>query len=221
MEIIEMISKPARLQNVRLRDNLIRLMQLKDANMTDIHRKTGVPVTTIQRICKDASANPTLASLMPIADFFRVTVAQLIGEEPLPNTPVNGPVSQRWINVPVIGWQQAVYWLDISPITQQERYTSTEIKVSEKSFALEILDDHYDNFQKASLLIVDPGLTPRHRDYVVSHKTGSHQVSLKQMLIHEGDAYLKPTSSEFKTVLMNDNHRILGVVVQVKMNLKS
>ncbi len=222
MAVAEMINKSTRLQSIRLRDNLINLMRLKDTNMTDIHRKTGVPVTTIQRICKNVNANPTLASLMPIADFFSVTMAQLIGEEPLPNTQENKTAPQQWVNVPVIGWQQAVYWLDVPSIApQQQRYVSTELQVDDHAFALEIHDDHHDNFQKGALLVVDPHLSPKHRDYVISHKKGSHQVSLKRLLIHEGDTYLKPTSSEFKTVLTSDQHRIIGVVVQIKMNLKS
>lgn len=220
MAMAEMVNKSERLQATRLRDNLIHLMKLKDTNMTSIHRQTGVPVTTIQRICKDSGANPTLASLMPLADFFSVTVAQLIGEEPLPSAKEKHLTPRRWTNVPVINWQQAVYWLDVPSIAQQPRYVTTEIGIGENSFALEINDDHHNNFQKGALLIVDPSLSVNHRDYVISYKEGSQQASLKQVLMHEGDIYLKPTNSDFKTTLMDNQHRIIGVVVQVKMNLK-
>lgn len=220
MAIAESIQKAERLQSVRLRDNLIRLMKMNDAKMTHIHRETGVPVTTIQRICKDSSANPTLASLMPIADFFSVSVAQLIGEEPLPGANYQQKATQKWSTVPIISWQQAINWPNITPPDHNQPVIGTEIQVSADTFALEICDDHHDNFQKGSLLIVDPALRVNHRDYVISYKKGSQQVSLKQALLHEGDIYLKPTNPAFKTTLMDENYHIAGVVVQIKMNLK-
>ena len=42
----------------------------------------------------------------------------------------------------------------------------------------------------------------------------------KYDIVEEGDFYLKPTHSDFKTTLMDEQHRILGIVVQIKMNLK-
>src|SRR3990167_10478670 len=95
-------NKTEKLQNIRLRDNLLRLMKNHDTNMTLIFKQTGVPITTIQRICKDPNANPTLASLIPIAEYFSITLAQLIGEQPLPQATPNQQKPQHWINVPII-----------------------------------------------------------------------------------------------------------------------
>jgi len=218
MSTVVTIKKIERLQNIRLRDNLLSLMKNNDTNMTHLYKNTGVPITTIQRICKDPNANPTLASLIPIADFFSITVAQLIGEDPLPNSPIK-PVPQNWCHISIITWQHAIEWPN-SKHEFQSRFITTDMKVGDHAFALEILDDHHENFQKGSIIIVDPSASASHRDYVISYKKGSHHASLKQLLAHEGDIYLKPTNSEFKTTLMNENYRILGVVVQVRMNLK-
>ncbi len=208
------------LQNIRLRDNLINLMKQHGTNMTYIYKQTGVPITTIQRICKDPNANPTLASLIPIADYFSITLAQLIGEEALPNSSTAKPVPQHWANVPIISWKQAANWPDIRLTGHQQRYITTEMVLGENSFALEILDDHHDNFHTGSIIIIESGAAHNNRDYVITHKKNSNHVSLKQLLLHEGDIYLKPTNPEFKTTVMNENYQILGVVVQVRMNLK-
>ncbi|OGO91344.1 MAG: hypothetical protein A3F41_00460 [Coxiella sp. RIFCSPHIGHO2_12_FULL_44_14] len=212
-------NKTEKLQNIRLRDNLLRLMKERDTNMTLIFRHTGVPITTIQRICKDPTANPTLASLIPIAEYFSITLAQLIGEEPLPNSAANC-APQHWFNVPIISWQQATHWQKFQNQHREQRFVTTEIHVGNNAFALEIPDNHHDNFHKGSLVIIDSTLPSTHGDYVISHKKGSPQVSLNQVLLHEGDIYLKPTNSEFKTTLMSEAYMIVGVVVQVRMNLK-
>lgn len=220
MATAEKFTKSQRLQSIRLRDNLLHLMKQQEASMTDIHRHTGVPITTIQRICKDINANPTLASLIPIAEFFSLTLAQLIGEEPLPDASMQKTIPQYWKNVPIICWQQATKWPEISLSGHQQRYLTTELQVSATVFSLEILEDHHDSFHRGSLLVVDPEITPNHRDYVISVKEGSPLASLKQLLIHENDSYLKPTNPEFKTTLMNESQCIIGVVIQVRMNLK-
>lgn len=213
-------NKSERLQNIRLRDNLLRLMKNHNTNMTLIFKQTGVPITTIQRICKDPQANPTLASLIPIAEYFSITVAQLIGEQPLLQSSLNQQKPQSWANVPLISWEQAANWPKFHFTGQNYRVVTTEISVAEHAFALEILDDHHDNFHKGSALVVDIHLKATQGDYVISHKKGSPQASLNQVLLHEGDTYLKPTHSEFKTTLMSDLYTIVGVVVQARMNLK-
>lgn len=213
-------TKSERLQNIRLRDNLLTLMKLHDTNMTLMFKQTGVPITTIQRICKDPNANPTLASLIPIAEFFSITLAQLIGEEPLPDLSQTAN-AKALTQVPIISWQQAMHWPKFNFKGHQPRLVSTEISLGENPFALEIVDDHLDSFHKGTQLIVDIHLRPSHGDYVICFKKGSNQASLNQILLHDGDTYLKPTSSQFKTTQMNELYTLLGVVVQARMNLKS
>lgn len=218
MATADMINKVERLQNVRLCHNLGSLMRAKDKSMTDIHKHTGIPITTIQRICKDPRANPTLASLIPLADFFSITLAQLIGEQPLFENKTNN--LEQWSTIPVITWQHATEWPAMRLTFTPQRNVATEINVGPHAFALEVLDDQHEYFQKNTLLVIDPSIKAIHRDYVVSHKKNGREVSLKQILIHEDDVYLKPSNPEFKTRPMDDNHRIVGVVVQTRMNLK-
>jgi hypothetical protein len=158
-------------------------MKSHDTNMTLLYKHTGVPITTIQRICKDPNANPTLASLIPIADFFSITLAQLIGDEPLPQANQSG-LAKSLTHVPIISWQQAVHWPKFSFNGHQPRLVSTEISLGDNPFSLEIIDDHLDSFHKGTQLIVDIHLKPNHGDYVISYKKGSNQASLNQILLH-------------------------------------
>lgn len=212
--------KTQRLQNIRLRDNLIHLMKQHNTNMTHIYKETGVPITTIQRICKNPAANPTLASLIPIADFFSITLAQLIGEDPLPNAKPTKNSAMRWSHVPIISWEQATHWPELSFTDANCPHVATELMVTEKSFALKVADDHLENFHRGSIIIIDTQLTPSNRDYIIVHKSGSAHATLKQVLLHENDTYLKPLNSDFKTTLMDESYTVLGVIIQVRMNLK-
>ena len=198
-------------------NNLMRLIKSYGTNMTEVHKATGVPITTIQRICKDPDANPTISSLIPIASYFSVTIAQLVGEDSLP-TPNMG-IAKTVNQLPLITWKDAIHWPKVKSLSSKENIT-TDIKVGTNAFALKIIDNNNDYFHKGSFLIVDQELQYKNGDYVVAYKDGSAAATLKQIVHNENDTYLRPTNSEFKTVLMTHEYRIIGIVVQVRMDLK-
>jgi SOS-response transcriptional repressor LexA len=219
-DIIDFHKFKQQAQSNQLYKNLMHLMKENKITITHLHKKTGIPITTIQRICKNPNANPTLASLIPLANYFSITIAQLIGEESLPNNSANtqSPSTSQLINVPILTWQQATQWPHTS--IEQNPSITTEANMGSNSYALKVAEENIEGFHSNSILVVDPSLKPQNRDYVVSLKQGNDAATLKQILMHEDDTYLKPMNSDFKTTIMDESYRILGIVVQVRMNLK-
>ncbi len=75
----------------RLSAILNHLMAESKIDGVQLSRRTGIPVTTINRLRKnDADNNPTLSTLVPLAHFFAITVSQLIGDEPIPDASITG-----------------------------------------------------------------------------------------------------------------------------------
>ena len=71
----------------RLSAILNHLMAESRIDGVQLSRRTGVPVTTINRLRKnDVDNNPTLSTLVPLANFFVITVSQLIGDGPEKST---------------------------------------------------------------------------------------------------------------------------------------
>lgn len=50
-----------------------------------LSKHTGVPYTTIARLRNSPNSNPTSSTLRPIAQFFDITIDQLLGDHPLPS----------------------------------------------------------------------------------------------------------------------------------------
>jgi len=207
--------------NPVLQKNLSELMSRRRVNMSDISRATGVPITTIQRLYRDPKANPTIASLKPIADFFRVSIGQLIGENPLPEeqeTHMNGTVNI--LKIPIINWDNVLNNLSNLREINIVSYIKTDLHCSNNSFALKITQNNFEDFPKGAVIIVDPSLKPEHRDYVLSFKKDGKQPELKQLLFYDGDQYLKPLNPEFQTCLLDKNYQLLGVIIQTRMDYK-
>jgi SOS-response transcriptional repressor LexA len=207
----------------KLSNNLQILIKNQNVTISELGRYTKVPVTTLKRIKFNQNANPTLATLIPVANFFSVTLNQLVGIDPLPERKMIGKYATKgdeWTHIPIISWSEAINW-EGNLEEKNFEVISTDIKIGKNSFALKIENDDWNNFLKDSILIIDSTLVPQNRDYVVVYKKGQHKATFKELLLDEENMYLKPLNRDFNTVLMGNNYKILGVMVQVRLDLKS
>ncbi len=61
------------------------LMFKKDIRTTQLAREIDVSQQTLQRIVVGLSPNPYRKTLVPLAEFFSISVDQLTGKKPLPD----------------------------------------------------------------------------------------------------------------------------------------
>ena len=197
-------------------------MDKSQVSITQLHKNTGVPITSIQRMRSDPTANPTIASLKPIADFFNISINQLIGEDPLTENEFAGVYIENkieWASIPLITWKQVVSWPNNYDKAKKYTLIATDIGVGKNAYALKVLDEMEDGFRKGSMIIVDPNIEPNDMDYVIAHKVGSAEASLKNFRVYDGEIYLKPLNKHFNSTVFNQDYKVLGTVVQIKFNL--
>jgi SOS-response transcriptional repressor LexA len=200
-----------------LNNTLEYLIKKWGININQLHKHTGIPLSTLKRLRLNKENNPTLASLAPIANYFSVSLDQLIGREALPkkiNKQTNG------LAIPLI------HWRDIINTPKNRCYLAfsllliRDITLNENCFALVIKDNNTNNFLAGSLLVIDPSLKGRNRDFIIVHKKGMCKPQLMQKIIFENKAYLKNLNTESEIVEFSDLHKIFGVVIQIRMNYK-
>lgn len=197
----------------KLSTNLNHLMEKARINSSELARKTGVPASTIKKIRKHANANPTLTTLLPIAQNFAISVSQLIGDEMSLAGIINTPAS----HLPLLSWHEAAKW----PHNADEVINFTAILNSDgrSRFALTIPDENWEGFLAQALIIIDMQAVPLHRDYVlVAHE--QHTPVLRQYLIDDGHVYLRPVVQGFQMSLLTQKHRIIGTVIEQRKHLK-
>jgi len=204
-----------------LATNLKTLMEQGQVTLSMLHKSTGIPLATISRLLSDEQQNPTIASLVPLAKFFQVSLDQLIGSEPLPSLIESSAQSaNKWHSIPLISWEYIMKWTQEKhhKIHKYAHNILTDLELSQDGFALLIEHNDWQFFPQGTLLIIEPHTEPKHRDYIIIAKTelknGLQSATLRQLLIDGNEKYLKPLNPEFKIAPLTEEDKILGVMKQ-------
>lgn len=197
---------------------------LKQANLYELElaRLTGIKQPCINRIISGKTPNPKIDTLRPIANFFGITVSQLIGEEPLfQNCSFNHFNRNTWHQAPLLEWKNILNMSMYNKNLNQIKFISIDCIVSKDTYALRVENSAMEpKFPINSILIIDPKLQPQDHDYVIVSLPKNSTPIFRKFLIEGELYYLKPLNPDFKTIFMEESPKFLGVVVQTKFNLR-
>ncbi len=203
--------------------NILRaLMFKKDVNTSKLAREINLPQQTVQRIVSGVSPNPHQKNLQPIADFFAISVAQLRGESPLPDSMLSLEVksdAQQITKAPLLPLDQIIKYLEGESVNIDE-YVSTDRVVTPKTFAMNLPDSSMEPFfPKDSLLILSPDKEVKDRCFALVKTTEGSTFVFRQIIIDGEHKYLKPLNpdlSMFPMRLLQKNELILGVMIEFR-----
>ncbi len=187
----------------------------------ELSRKTGISKSVINRLIKEKNPNPTLDSLSIIANFFSIPVGQLIGEIPLREDDLGKYRATATDNsVPALNWHEAYNPEEFFSKKREAKRVLTEHVTSKHAFALNINTASMEpQFQKGSIIIVDPEVEPGNGDFVIVALKGQKFVNLKEIVFDDDIRFfVTPGQAEISQQL-GEKDRIIGVVVQTIVNL--
>jgi SOS-response transcriptional repressor LexA len=209
-------------ENNSLSKILNKLLFEKNIKPAELARLTKIPQPTIHRLVAGTSLRPHLASLKPIADFFSITIEQLIGKKPIPWLQRNNIPNIKIL--PLLNWNNIEAW-NKGSITEQHRgdleEVYSEVHVGNKAFGLTIKDASMEPvFSIGSIIIIDPEKPIRDRGFILVQLNGRPEPVLRQLIIDAGDYYIKAISPalESKMHKMADHDKIIGILVQSRRN---
>lgn len=200
------------------------LMAELGINESELARRTGIGQPVVHRICSGETDNPKVATLSPIANFFAISISQLIGDEPLPVDRIPGtfnPDVQGWRQIPLLNWEQVLHWPNLNQKSAPLPTISTDIELGQHAYAVSARDTTMEpRFPEGTILLIDPDLKPNNLDFAIIHIDGHDLPNFKQILIDGSHTILKPLNTDFKTLLLDKPHKFLGVMVQSRMDFK-
>ena len=209
----------------KIGDIITELMEFHNMDAVELSLKTGVPTSTISRLRSPSDRSPNLSSLMPIADFFDVTISQLIGEDSINyiNDMDNDEItSSSKLLIPVLDEDTIEDYINNKEIEFES--ISIDLPVNETSFAYLLNGNAMEpEFPDKTLLIIDPTIEPENLDFILLITTHKKKPIFRQILIEGGERYIKASNPLFNDFnkLSNPNDKILGVMVQSRRNFKS
>ncbi len=193
-----------------LDQNLNFLLKKFDIDSRTLSLETGIPLPTIFRI-KRADNNPTLSTVEPIAEFFRVDMHALLYEDISSDEYQNKRKMGDIQYIPIMKLGDIKIW----PISFEAKlYIGTVGNLSNKSFGIEIDTDSLNPiFYKNSFVIIDPAVEAKDMDYIFC-TIGSDNIPVFRQYFSEGKScFLKPINPNYGEMAPIKKFSTLGVVV--------
>ncbi|HVT63162.1 MAG TPA: LexA family transcriptional regulator [Legionellaceae bacterium] len=204
-------------------NNLQLLLKLQgDLSLSDLSRKTGIPQPTLHHIIEGKTKNPRKNALQKLANFFSISVPQLIGELPLSNyIPNTIKESFNISTVPIINWELAKNWDKTQNTSKQFDEIIIEREINENCFALLLNNATMEPiFQEGSILVFDPSKNPQERDFILVYLEKSNSIAFNRLFIENNHYYLKQykTNGDVELIKLHiPNDKILAVLIEARL----
>lgn len=193
---------------------------IKNAGITEAYlsRAINMPRATINRIKTGAITDPKSSTLLLIADYFHISVDQLLGRAPIASYRAHN------VKVPLVDLAQVNSFhseFNISDSIRSKSWIDYEYKGnSEKLFAFKVFGDAmWPYFDDNAILIADASLIPKSHSFVVVHLTQSDEIIVRKLLIDGKTMILQAINNAFQNILLKKGDNIIGVLVHVKKDL--
>ncbi|CAK8737137.1 putative HTH-type transcriptional regulator [Sodalis praecaptivus] len=126
---------------------------------------------------------------------------------------------------PVISWVSAGQWMEaIEPYDRRsiDNWLETTTQCSEESFWLDVKGDSMTapaglSIPEGTAILVDPLVEARNGKLVVAKLEHENEATFKKLVIDAGRKFLKPLNPQYPITEINENCRIIGVVVDAKI----
>jgi SOS-response transcriptional repressor LexA/plasmid maintenance system antidote protein VapI len=205
-----------------------RLMNKKRIKEAELARMVKLPQTTVNRILIHPESDPRINTIVPIARSFGVTLGQLVGLEPIPDSYFSSISSDSQTPttrmIPLLAWDDIGAWLAETqvPVTLSQmtkHWVSTERSVTDKVFAFEAMPFMQPRFSPKTLLIVDPGAAFYDGAYVLVVLHGQ-KATVRQVVQDGDDCYLKAIDPTMPLIKYQpEQHRVFGVIIEERRRL--
>lgn len=120
--------------------------------------------------------------------------------------------------VPEISWVQAGHWSEVVDNYHPgdgSQWVPTIKSTSQRAFALRVQGDSMTpRFPEGTILVVDPDREADNGAFVVARIDDDNEATFKQLVRDAGRCYLRPLNPQYPMIPVDEQVRIVGVVVQ-------
>lgn len=204
---------------------ITELLEKAGITEADLAKAIDLPRATINRIHAGKIAHPRSSTLTLIANYFNITIDQLLGYSTLQNDYTSNKINV--IQIPQLSWE--IVKKQANHIDKAISNESTKPVIVEMSsdqcnannmFALKVTGDAmWPYFDDNSIIAIDTKLIPDNRNFVIAYLASTNEVILRQLFIDGSTKILKAINPIFDVIRLGNDDFIIGVVSYVKKNL--
>lgn len=206
-----------------LSGNLQYLMKMHgNLSVSELARRTKIPQPTLHHILNKATKNPRKEALQALANFFAISVAQLVGTLPLqPIIPDSIKNSLKIMSVPILDWnliKDRIQGDSTLPTTSEIIISSN---ASHNSFAVTMPDSSMEPmFPEQSILIFDPAKQSKDRDFVIVYSPDTNSYTFNRLFIEDDEYFIKQKQKDNQTHLAKldlAKDKIMATLIEVRL----
>lgn len=208
-------------RTVTLMAVLRQLLDYKSLTANGLAKILDFPTPTIYRLTTGEVQDPRISTLISVADYFDITIEQLLGRENLDERflPENANQSNKPLfSIPLLTMQEASQFKQsIKKTTQWFCWQSNSDADSQKCFSIVIKNNLYDPiFTSGAVIVVNPAIAPENGDYVVVSFEGDAIPVVKRFMSEGKNKFLSSIANEKNFVKYNAKESsIVGVIIEV------
>jgi SOS-response transcriptional repressor LexA len=206
----------------QIRSVLIYLLNQARISEAELARKINIPRATINRLTSGRTPDPRASTLNSIASYFKVSVDQLMGKQPLISNENNLLINTNSTLIPIIELHNAKNWeKKITKLTTKihNKWLIINPTLDEGKFAVCInADSMWPQFQVNTLLIISPNKEAKNRDFVIAHLKINDEIVFRQLIVENKNKFLKAINDMFPIIKLSSTDKIIGVITQTRKN---
>lgn len=205
--------KPALKETIA--SSLRSLMQLSGINECELSRRTGIPQPTLHKILSGKTNDPRASTLRALADYFNISIEELISGAGISTIKQSSnPTNTQ--SIAIISWSECLdannFIKKITPANWNHWIVSEFI--SHSAYALISKPSMELRFPKGTTLIIDPEVTATDGDLVIAHYPKTQEATLRELSNDGPSKLLLPVHPNGAPNSLDDNIRILGVLIK-------
>ena len=196
-----------------LNHTLKQLIKNSELSENELAKRMNITVTTLNKIKTGIMSNPTLQTLHCIAQYFKITIDQLIGKAPLDNL-----FSNNLHCVPFINFE-TINKIDITTLNFENYFNWKRIELdadirNHKIFATSLSSEAmFPLIDKETIVIIDEHELPRNHSLVLAHIAKLDELLMRKLLIDGSFWILKAINTSFPEIHLNNKDKIIGTII--------
>ena len=160
-----------------------------------------------------------------MAEFFNVTIDQLLGRIPLSKDRISGSflaATETKKVIPLLNWLEVPRWPNIAKKNDFKigrDWVTSESGVTGSAFALKIISSDYaPEFRKGSTIVIDCVREPKEGNYVLGLQLNNNVVLLGEFFIEKNKKLLRLLSRPENELQIDKVVKLCGVVSEIRYN---
>lgn len=201
---------------------LIHLIKQLHISEAELARQIGIPRATINRLVSGRTPDPRASTLNAIAEFFNISVDQLIGKQPLFFDNHQSLTSSIYTSIPIININETKNWVEVIRRLKPDchfEWLMADPSIDKGKFAIRVKGESmWPQFQENTLLVIDPTKEAQNRDFVIAYLKENDEIVFRQLIIEDRYKFLKAINTIFPTTPLVATDIVIGVVIQTRKN---